>query len=518
MDVVARANTREAAVVEGAARVEGAPRPATRPVETRGARVTRNIAVVTAGQFLSWTAGSMLIVITPRFLGDTNVGKYTFAFSVTSIATAVILFGSITWLAREIARRPQDARHLAWNGMISRIPAILIGVVAVVLFVEIAGYPQTTKAVVYVACITMALNAVGSVITAALQGLERMAMMSAVTVVERISLLAAVAFLLVYLDKGVIAYAAATVAAVGMSTLVRTVFFARVVGLRSSVDLGLCRALYRNGVPFLVWNLALIIYGGIDIIMLSLMDDEAVVGWYGLAYRFIAIPAFIPAAVTTALLPALSAASGDEFNRLARKCADLLLVLTIPVMLFFVVGAGAIIDFMNYGSGFDNSVILMRILGLIAVPVAIGMLAGTALMATNKEGPWARVAIAAAVLNPLLNLIAIPYFAANFDNGAIGAAIITVITEVGVVSAALVLAPRGMFHSSNVRTGLRSMLAGVPMVGAMALALPFGLIPLMAAGGITYAVGAVAFGAVSISEIRTLPGTIFARRTAEVPA
>jgi O-antigen/teichoic acid export membrane protein len=493
----------------------GASAAAARPPQPRAIRMARNIIVVTGGQFLTWSASSVLIIITPRYLGDTNVGRYAFAFSITGIATAIILFGSVTYLAREIARRPDDARALAWNGLLSRLPAIALLTLAVIAFVHLGGYPETTRTVVYIACAAMALQSFGSVITAALQGLERMSMMSAVTVVDRFLLLGTVLFLVVYLDQGVIAYALATLAALAAATLMRFAFFIRVVGLRAPLDLELCRRLYRESFPFLVWSVALLIYGSVDIVMLSLMEEEAVVGWYGLAYRFVAIPAFIPSAVATALLPSLSAATGEEFTRLARRCVDLLTVITVPITLFFVFGSASLIDFMRYGSGFDNSVILMQILGLIGVPVALGIVAGTALMATDHESAWAKVAVAAAVLNPLMNLVAIPYFAANYDNGAIGAAITTVITEGGMLTAALILAPRGIFGRDTIATFVRALLAGVPMVGATLLAAPYGFIPLLAAGSLAYAIGAVLFGAVRPRDIIELPRTVLARRPAE---
>src|SRR5207253_8409442 len=68
---------------------------------------------------------------------------------------------------------------------------------------------------------------------------------------------------------------------------------------------------------------ALLIYGQVDTVLLSLLTNDAVVGWYVAAYRFIGIPAFVPVILLTVAFPALAASQGSAtFKMLARRVLD----------------------------------------------------------------------------------------------------------------------------------------------------------------------------------------------------
>lgn len=484
----------------------------------RGARMVRNLVAMMSGQMMMWLATSVLVIIMPRYLGDASSGKYTFSLALAGIFSVVVIFGSMTYLTREIAREPSRAPHMTFNALLSRIPMLVLAVGGMIGIAYAIGAPQSTLNVVYVAAAMMAVNAIGTTISAALQGLERMHLISIVAVIEKVLLVVVAVIVLMVLGLGVFALALATLASVVVSTTIRLAYFWKIVGFSPHVDIALWKTLFKSGVPFLVWSFALLIYGSIDITMLAIMTEDKVVGWYGLAYRFIGVPAFIPFAVTTALLPTLSSSKGEEFNKLARRCVDLLVLISLPIALFFAVGAGAIIETFRYPEGFDNSIILIRILALQGPLVAVSMVVGTALVASNREGPWARVAIVAMFLNPAMNLVAIPMASSMYDNGAIGAAIATVITEIFMVTAALVLMQRGVFVRSNAVMAARCSAAGVPMAVAMIAVAPYGLIPIMIAGGFVYPVAALAVGAVQPSDLREISKLVLSRGRAEQPA
>jgi hypothetical protein len=87
------------------------------------------------------------------------------------------------------------------------------------------------------------------------------------------------------------------------------------------LDPRLCWTVLLGGLPFFVWQAALLIYGQIDTVMLSFLASDAVVGWYAAAYRIVMIPVFMPTIIVTVIFPALSAATGDSktFNGIARR-------------------------------------------------------------------------------------------------------------------------------------------------------------------------------------------------------
>jgi len=243
------------------------------------------------------------------------------------------------------------------------------------------------------------------------------------------------------------------------------------------------------------------------------LTDDDVVGWYGTAYRFIGFAGFFPFALTTALLPSISAAPLEELRALTRRALDITMFISIPLTMFFIVCATAIIDFLGYSSDYDNSIILIRILALHVPLVGFTMIGGTVLIAENREGLRTKVAVAAAIIAPVLNLATIPYFQSRFDNGAIAAAINSVIIEVFVAIAIVIVVEGGVFSRQNLMTALRCVVAALPMGAAMYLAAPGGLLAMMAVGGIVYLVAALLVKAVSVDELRELASTAIRKRT-----
>jgi O-antigen/teichoic acid export membrane protein len=480
----------------------------------QGRRVARNIIVVLTSQVAIWVAGSGLGILLPRYLGDTDIGRLTFALSITAFATVVVLFGSDSYLMREVARRPAEAGHLAFNALLMKIPLAAASLAGMILFVNLLHYPAITRDMVYILGAGMCISAVGSTCSSTLSGLERMSLTSLASVIERTIGGVVGVGAVVLAGEGMRPYALILVAASAVSTLIIAVHFARVVGLSWRLDLRIWKELMHGGTPFMLWGIALMIYGSIDITMLSLMTEDEVVGWYGTAYRFIGIATFFPSAITFALLPNISSVGVMESRSLIRRCLDLGMLTSVAITVFFFVGAQAIIDFLRYPAGFQHTVILLQILSLHIPLTTFAMISGAVVIASNREGPRTKAAIAAALVNPLLNLAAIPYFTHHYHDGAIGAAITSVMIEVFMTAVMFSLVPKGVFDRQNAITMLRCAGSGIVMAGAMILVAPYGLIPMFLFGCAAFGVAALALRAVSLRELLDMGQTILRGRAA----
>jgi O-antigen/teichoic acid export membrane protein len=479
-------------------------------------RLVRNIVLVLTSQVVIWVAGAGLAVLLPRFVSAEEFGRLIFAMSFTGIFAVFVLFGSERYLTREVARFPDRAPLLTFNALITRLPLFAIAACAIALFLVAFGYPAETVQLVTLFAISLFLTGIGNTFTSVLQGQERMGIAALAAVIERVFSGIIGLAVIVLAGKGMVAYAVVLLGANLLSVLIIGATFMRSVGLRWQFDSAICGSILRGGVPFFVWGLALFVYGSVDITMLSVMTDDDVVGWYGIAYRFIGIAGFFPFALTTALLPNISSMTVDQYRPLAQRCLNVAMFASIPIAVFFAIGAQSVIDFVGYPEEYNNSAILLRILAIHIPLVSFTMVGGTILVAANKEGGRTKAAIAAALLSPLLNLVFIPAFDSRFDNGAIGASIATCIVEFFVVIAVIRLLDRGTFTAANVAAIGRCLLAAVPMAIAMHLALPYGLLVVLPLGAAAYFLAALLTGAISMQELRRLPGLALGTRTSTV--
>jgi hypothetical protein len=124
------------------------------------------------------------------------------------------------------------------------------------------------------------------------------------------------------------------------------------------------------------------------------------------------------------------------------------------------------------------------------------------------------VSALAAVFNPLLNLAAIPITNQLFNNGAVGAAIVTVLTELILLVGLLRLRPEGVLDRPTAKVLGRTLAASLTMVPVVLALHDTPLAVQILAGVITYAAASVAFRTISIDEIRTFGGVV-GRRPAQ---
>jgi O-antigen/teichoic acid export membrane protein len=67
--------------------------------------------------------------------------------------------------------------------------------------------------------------------------------------------------------------------------------------------------------------------------------------------------------------------------------------------------------------------------------VSITIVLGAAIAASDRQKAWLLVGVVAVIVNIGLNLAAIPWTVHRYHNGAIGAATITVVTEMAIMIA-----------------------------------------------------------------------------------
>ena len=463
----------------------------------------RSVFSFGVGQGLSWIGAAVLVVLLPRYLGDVNLGKLGFALALAALASLIANLGTATYVMKETARDPAQASRLAGGALLTRLPLTGVAVGLVVLFVQVARYDGTTRSLVYLLCGWILIDSVRAVIQGVLQGRQQMKVLAAFPALASTVYAGLAVFLLLH-GGGPLQVAAAYVAGQVAGLVLCLAILLRNFRPRPSINPQVWRALLVGGLPFFVWQAALVVYGQIDSVLLSLLTGDAIVGWYVAAYRIVTVPIFLPSILVTVVFPALAAAAGrpSEFNQIARRALHASFLVTLPMSLGIMLLASPLIHLLRYPPAFEHSIPVILVLAPGFPIVAADMIIGTVLNSLDRQRQWAVAGVAAAVLNPLLNLVAIPICQSHFGNGAIGAAAVTTATEFLLMGAGIYLLPRGVFDLHTVLRVGRSLAAGVAMV---AVVVPLRELPLpvpVVAGAAAYLLASLALGAISRDDIR----------------
>ncbi|HEX8967489.1 MAG TPA: polysaccharide biosynthesis C-terminal domain-containing protein, partial [Chloroflexota bacterium] len=276
-----------------------------------------------------------------------------------------------------------------------------------------------------------------------------------------------------------------------------------------------CGEIVRSGFPFLSWQITLAVYGGIDRLLLGAMVPVDEVGWYAAAYRIIGMTVFLPTLVVNPLFPALSR-SLDEPETLRRTIAQTMRVLLVVMgglASASIAVAPGIPRLLGWPADFEGAVPLMFVLALHLPVVAVDMVLGVVLMAIHREQRLVFVGLGAVVFNVAANLVCIPLFQQAAGNGAMGSAVVTVLTELFMCAGAVVLIPKHLLDVSVIWVAGRLVLAGLAgiiagftalsILGTGLLFLPLALAGAGFAAVLAFAAVAVVLRAVVAADVRS---------------
>jgi len=436
--------------------------PTTSATPSHG-RLGRNITMLAGSQVVTWGLSFLWTVFVPRALGPKGLGQLVVATSFSAILGMVIGLGTSTLMVKEIARDHGRAPSLVGTAMVIRLGLILPAIGVLGLYLQVANFGRQQTLVLCLATASMFLGLLSGGIQSAFQGIERMEYLAYGQVLSEV-VVTVLGITLVVLGFGVVTlmalWAAMAAIVLGLNLWWRRGYF----NIDWRVDVSLIRFLVINSWPYWITGLVLTVYMWIDSQMLSFMTPITVVGWYGVPTKLFANLLFVAGVLSTAWLPRFVGAfkEGPERLRLvARPAVELVLILSLPISAGVALIAPRLI-WVLYGPGFGPAVPVLVVLALSLPPTYLNMIVNQFLIAANRQVAWTKVMVVMTILNPAINLVLIPYFQHRSGNGAIGAALSLLITEVLMAGAALVLM-RGVLISTSARKLFRTTLATLGM-------------------------------------------------------
>lgn len=467
------------------------------------ASVARGAIALLTTQPITWATSLLAAAFLPRFLGDAGLGQYALAMTVAAVAGTFVSLGVPNYLVRRVVTQPSRSTIDAGAALVLLVGVSALTALVLWLLLPFLNIPVSLN-VLRFALAGMVVGAASVVLSALLQGREshrRFAWLNAANqVVVTLGSLAVLG-----VTRSIEAFMATGLVAL-LVMLAVTWYFTRLRLHRTAFAPRLLWQLVVGGVPFMGWNVALAVYTEMDKFLLAMFSSSMAIGWYASAFRIISIPGFITTAVVTPLLPALSRSAGDRvvFLNTLRRSVTVVLFITAGVSAVIVGAAPGIPGLLGWPASFSSAVPLLMILALRVPLTAVDTALGTALVALHSERRWLGVAIVAAVVNPAANFVLIPFFERRMQNGAIGAALVTVATELLMFCGAVILLPRGTLDRPTLWIGARILVAAAGAASVTAILEPLSILLAAPAGGIAFLVAAAALRIVRLADLWTL--------------
>lgn len=436
--------------------------------QTIAQSVAKNTTVMMSSQLVTWLSSFILMLVLPRMLGSEEYGRLYLAISFTMIFQIFIDFGGPYFITKEVSRHRERAANLVAHSILLRAVLWFASMVVMAVFCLGVAYSEKVTALILILGVAKLWEGVYRVLGSTFQGLEMMEYTALGVITERVFVtLAGVSVLVLGADTVIIALVMVLGVFLNAAVVYRHArrhFFQNILPVRWDFVWDLV----KKGFPYFLYTMCAIIYYRVDVVMLSLMTNEAVVGWYGVSYRLFDVLMFLPSILSLAVFPVLSRlneVNRETLTRVTQKSLDLIILAGIPISIVSYFFSEQIISLFFGMDEFAPSVLLLRMFSAGLLLVYIDFVLGTALFATDKQRRWTLVAFGALVLNLVLNAVLIPYTQLYGNNGGIGAAVATIVTELFVMLMAIAILPKSILARTSISIQVKGLSAGVLTIG-----------------------------------------------------
>lgn len=429
-------------------------------------RLIGNTLVSLFGQFVTWTSTLLLTIAYGQFLGDVKFGELYFATTFVSLIGTPIDVGFNQQITRDVAKDPEKAHVYLWNTLLIKL-SLWIFLYVVILFLSwILGYSSEQRGIVAICGFALLSGSIVNIFAALHYAFER-TLYPAVGMMLEKGLSAAIGFILLKYGASVQVMALVLLGGSIIDLFWQALWFFRLAGSHVAFDKKVLRDLVRSSIPFIVYGAIGVIFYRIDTVLLSLMTNAAVVGWYGAGYRLFDTLFFFPNIIINAVMfPVFSKLSAntnsDSGSQSALKMAveksmNLLVICGVPIAALFIFGAPNIVEFLYHRSEFANTIPVLQALAPGVIFTYINSLLLNIIITTRGEKRIPLLSVIGLIFNLSLNLYLIPRYQ------QVGAAAVTSLSELLLLCVSLFLAPKYLLPKGSFKVIMKAVIAALVM-------------------------------------------------------
>jgi O-antigen/teichoic acid export membrane protein len=404
---------------------------------TQKRKLVGNSFALLVNRLVQSIATFVLTAAIARLRGADELGQYLLAFSYYFIFVSIVSQGLKTFFTRELARTPEETSLYFTSGTLLQFILSLLGYGALIVFVSLLPYNADTKIVCYTMGLTVIPFALSNVTEAIFQAQEKMHLIAFSAIPIYLTRL----FIMIWVMQ--IGYGVKFISGIYAFSelliwLVQVILIVKDTQIKWQLQKDFIQQTIYNSRTFFALDSIAMISSRIEILLLSILGNEFLVGLYGGVAQLLQPFSIIANSLAGALFPAMSKAveQGREKQRqLAEYFIEILMTIGLPltVGLFFL--GEELLTFI-YDPSFAEAALALKINAVILLIFPFTRALSNLLVANRLEKinlrevltttPIGAIAgvilvsqyqlIGAAILDPLMTAIAsIQYLYATYN-------------------------------------------------------------------------------------------------------
>jgi O-antigen/teichoic acid export membrane protein len=332
-------------------------------------RLVSNSLSILANRLTQGVTTFVLSAAIARTLGEYSLGQYVLAVSYYGIFVSITSQGFKTLFTREIARDPQATPVYLVNGTFLQLLFSLIGYVIMVLIIFLLPYSDETSSICYVVGLTIIPFSLSNITESIFQAKEKMHLIACSTV--PIYILRLVAMLWAIQATNDIKYVAIILVTSESIVLgIEWMLLVRIVQPQWQIDRKFIWDTIASAKTLFAIEGIGMISAKIDILILSLLGSEALVGLYGSVMQLLQPFAIACNSLNLAAFPGMSKAvdlGKDRQRQAAENIISVLLCIGIPFLIGISCYGSELLLFIYHKPVFGQVAIILNLVSVAMV-------------------------------------------------------------------------------------------------------------------------------------------------------
>ncbi|MFH0815121.1 MAG: flippase [Candidatus Falkowbacteria bacterium] len=376
-------------------------------------RITRNTTYLTCAYIGQKILALFYFIVIARIIGASDLGKYAFAMAFASLFGVFADLGLSQTLIREMAKNKERSQSYFSAVFSSKLFLSLITYAILVVTVNLLGYSETVRTMVYLSGIVMVLDSFILSFWGVFRSQQNLKYEAINIVIYQVIVLL-IGFCVLWLKLGLVYLIVPFIFASLWSAFFSAILVGKKVGLKliPKLERAVIKSLMRVSIAFALIGIFSRVYTYLDSILLSYLAGDAALGYYSAAYKLPAALVFIPSALAAAIFPAFSesfAIAKERLKRIFDESMSVLAILAVPIGIGIAGISGEII-FKFYGAEYLPGVEALKILGIAMIFVFLNYPIGALLNACDRQKLNVSLYGATMCVNAALNFLLIPKF------------------------------------------------------------------------------------------------------------
>ena len=347
-----------------------------------------------------------------RSLGAEALGQYLLALSYFYIFVNIASQGLKTLFTREVSIQPEKTAAYLISGTLLQFFLSIIGYASMVLVIYLLPYSDEASFVSYILGLTIIPFALSNITESILQAQEEMHLIAIST--APIYILRVLVMIWVMSQKFGIAYVAGIfVVSELLIFIIQWLLLISKIKPKWQIDLDFMRSMLLSARTLFAIEGMGIVASKIDILSLSLLGSEFLLGLYGAVGQLMQPFGLISKSLTLAAFPRMSKAIqfGKEQQRQeAENTIKLLLCMGLPFFVGIMVFSDEILIFVYNNASFLQANTIIKLFAFMLIPTIFSSVFSYVLIANGLE-KFALVEVSiATILGALSSIVFIPLY------------------------------------------------------------------------------------------------------------